>query len=125
MSNCAKTSLRDIIDNSFEVVKCMETVSAVPNDLGVKSLTLATKVNYNSASHSSTFNPKLHCGLCHSLEGNNDFNHKIYKRIKFPDPRSKIKKLNELGGCTRCGFLNHKVEVCYYKFNGKHFNYNN
>lgn len=124
VSNCAKPSLREIIDNSFEVVKRMGTVSSEPNVRGVKSVALATKVNYSSKSKSSNFNPKIHCGLCHSLGDNKDFNHKIYKCEQFPSPQSKIRKLNELSGCTRCGFLNHTVDVCNYKFNDKCFNCN-
>ena len=121
VSNCAKPSLQMIIDHSFEVVKRMD----VTDNKGsyVKSQTFATKVDYTpketTKSSSYKFNVKFHCALCNSLGKDIDFNHKIHLCKKFPTPQTKVKKISELGGCTRCGFLNHTVNQCKYKFSGK------
>lgn len=122
VSNSAKPSLQNIIDNSFEVMKRMETMPSEIKNSQFNSLTLATGVNHdpkgNSNSKSASFNPKFNCGLCHSLGGDVNFKHKIYRCQKFSSPESKVKKIRELGGCTKCGILNHTLKDCYYKFTG-------
>ena len=65
---------------------------------------------------------KNSCALCNSLSDKTDANHKIFHCKKFSTPQSKLTKLKELGGCTRCGFLGHKVDNCNFRFNGRCIN---
>ena len=51
-----------------------------------------------------------------------DANHKVFNCKKITTPQSKLSKLKELGGCTRCGFLGHKVDNCNFRFNGRCIN---
>ena len=37
----------------------------------------------------------------------------------YSTPQSKRDRLRDLGGCFKCGFLNHKSKECRYKFNSK------
>ena len=91
----------------------MENVTLEHKASNVKSLTLATIVNYDDKSASKVkslnFNPKFPYGLCHSLGENSKFNHKLYQCKHFANPQNKIWELEELKGCTRCGYLNHTV----------------
>ena len=57
------------------------------------------------------------CSLCDSV-GVAD-NHKIMDCPKFSSPMSKLSKIKDLNGCTKCGLLNHSIKNCRYKFKYK------
>ena len=46
------------------------------------------------------------CSLC------GDNSHKFYNCPKYPDSKDKSEKLKLLGGCLKCGRLNHKIDKC-------------
>ena len=46
------------------------------------------------------------CFLC------NEGDHKFYSCPKYPSSKDKCEKFKLLGGCTKCGKMNHKVEKC-------------
>ena len=125
VTNCARPSVDDIIYNAFEVEKRMKTMSSMPEHGKYSSVTLATKVDRTKFSdnetNSKSNNPKAKasCQLCNSLSNGSNSNHKIYHCEWFPTPQSKLDKLKELGGCTRCGSLGHKVNNCNYRFTGR------
>lgn len=122
VTNCAMPSINNIVDNAFEVAKRMNADTNNPNSSMLNAVTLATKVDHASklnVDDSEKTEGRNQCGLCSSLNDNSSINHKIYMCKKFPTPESKLKRLEEVGGCTRCGMLNHKISSCKYHFNGR------
>ena len=67
------------------------------------------------------------CILC--MATNEGVDHPIYRCPVFADPISKLKKLAELKGCTKCGQINHIESKCNFRFKKKcncgnwHFNF--
>ena len=61
---------------------------------------------------------RLCCSLCDSL-GISSFDHKIMNCPKFSSPISKLSKIKDLNGCTKCGLLNHTIKQCRFKFKFK------
>ena len=121
VTNCATPSLLQIINNAFEVLKRSKTESLTQSRSKFDSISLATKVEHSSrsAAEASQFDAKTMCSLCHSLGGSVKFNHRLHECTKFDSPESKLKKIEELGGCMRCGWLTHKISECKFWFSGK------
>jgi len=77
----------------------------------------ASNVSYQSGSYNKSSNFRQ-CLLCPKKE-NSPPTHPIYKCEKYPDAKSKIKRIVELNGCVKCGYTNHKEQSCRYKFASK------
>jgi len=115
LTNKTKPNLKEIIDNSFEIINRIS--DSYSNT--AKSFVLATNVNYNKKTEATPrLNTKI-CWLCQSTSSHEFIDHKIYNCPKFPTAKEKLAKIKEMGGCSRCGFFNHKVNDCKYKFSGK------
>ena len=122
VTNMPKPDLDTILENAFEVYEIisdgevknfnLNSPSSISSENKYdKAVTLATdavRVNYRDG-----------CWLCQS-DGEKDSNsHKFSNCPKYDTPQSKLDRISEEGGCTRCGLLNHKVSACQYKFKGK------
>ena len=129
VTNCAVPNIEDIIDNAFEIAKRMNADTINPVSSKLKAVTLATKVDHASKLNmdgSQKAEGRNQCGLCKSLNDDSSSNHKMYMCKKFSTPETKLKRLEEIGGCTRCGILfNHIIASCMYHFNGRCVNRKN
>ena len=96
VTNCARPSLDNIIDNAFEVEKQMKTMSFKSDRSNYKTVDLATKVDHFKAPNTDSkskhqgknvsFDVKNSCALCNSLNDKTDTNHKIFNCKKFSTP---------------------------------------
>ena len=77
----------------------------------------ASNVNYRRSNFDRNNNFRQ-CLLC-PLPEKATPTHPIYRCDKYADAKSKIKRINELNGCVRCGYTNHIVAKCRYKFSSK------
>ena len=68
---------------------------------------LAVSVDGNTKTSNS-------CVLCSKDKA--EYNHPIYRCPTYADPPSKISKLNEMTGCTKCGQVNHVADKCKFRF---------
>lgn len=83
------------------------------------TVTLATSVNYDNKNKNKSIDYKKGCWLCQS-EGIASFsNHKIFNCSKFKTADDKLRKIDAVNGCRRCGFLNHNSSKCKFSFSGK------
>ena len=81
----------------------------------------------NKSSNNYTSRYKL-CALC-SDSGKPD-DHPMHQCNNFPSNKDKVDKLRKMQACTSCGYTNHTVSNCYFKFKktciycqGNHFNF--
>ena len=79
----------------------------------------AVGVNYTSKKEDQS-NPKL-CSLC-QFDEIKEVNHTLHYCTKYPDAKSKVRKLENLKGCIKCGYLSHGTHECKFKFRSKCFN---
>ena len=119
VTNKTKPDLEEILENAFEVVERINEMGGGAklkkienkNENFARSVTMTTdvsKVNYRKG-----------CWLCQQ-DGNENYGaHTLALCPNYETPHSKISRIEELGGCTRCGLLNHKLSSCVYKFKGK------
>ena len=59
------------------------------------------------------------CSLCCSVNNCESVNHNLMNCQRFKSPKAKIDKLNELRGCTKCGWINHNSANCRFSFKSK------
>ena len=127
ITNKSNPSLDEIIANAFIVHNRIKETSVHKNSgasgfmSGVReeTITMATSVDSNKP-----FKKIKPCQLCNADGGSDEFEHKIQDCQKYGTPQSKLNKIQQLGGCSRCALLNHEVSSCRYKFFGKCSNCN-
>lgn len=54
-----------------------------------------------------------------SSDNNDVQTHTIFNCPIYDTPDKKLARINQLKGCTRCGYLNHTIDKCSFKFKGK------
>ena len=86
-----------------------EQNSKEPNQTG--SVGLAAQVKYDVSQ-----NVFKSCTLCTQSKIPS---HPLHKCAKYLDAKAKVKRLEELNGCTKCGKLNHSEKSCKFHFNRK------
>jgi len=116
ITNKTKPELKEIMDCAFEVINRMKDSPNLVNSS--RTITLATNVDYHKNKSDSKLNSKT-CWLCQKLGISGYDGHRIYNCPKFSDAESRKSKISELHGCTRCGYLNHQMGNCKFKFSGK------
>ena len=116
----SKPNLKEITDSAFQVFDRIKqgsihmTKSYVDSSSSNESNVMATKVQYSN-SKSLKLDYKS-CWFCENA-GHSDFSdHKVQSCSKFPSPDSKLTVIGEVGGCVRCGLLNHEKSRCKFKF---------
>ena len=129
ITNSTRPSYDEIMSNFF---KAAERYTKIQKKSKFEdSSCFASKVNYSQPkpdmSERSVGNIK--CSICIASK-ENDINHFTIKCPKFKTVESKVELLKSVGGCIKCGYLNHKSDSCRYKFqtkcdrcNGWHRNY--
>ena len=113
VTNKAKPSLDEILETSFEVFE------RVNDDSKLETRNKNTPKRDVANVSKVQFDYKQGCCLCYSDKEENFNDHRISSCTKYKTPESKLSKIKSLDGCTRCGFLNHKVDSCKFKFAGK------
>ena len=86
-----------------------EQNSKEPNQTG--SVGLAAQVKYDVSQN--VFKS------CTSCTQSKIPSHPLHKCAKYLDAKAKVKRLEELNGCTKCGKLNHSEKSCKFNFNRK------
>lgn len=102
--------MAEIIKSSFTVANRISEVKISKSNLFDQSYAKATNVAKPAQIS------RKGCQLCVSINSSEAENHKIFSCSRFNSPISKLSKIKELNGCTRCGLLNHTVSGCNYKF---------
>ena len=110
VNNCSEPDVDKIIDTAFQVASRVENDFKIPTV--EKKFAMAVSVDKKIQSNYG-------CQLCNSVNSSDAQSHKIYNCPKFDTPLSKLNKIKELKGCTRCGLLNHSVNQCNFRFNKK------
>ncbi|KAL7632972.1 UNVERIFIED_CONTAM: hypothetical protein RMT77_016682 [Armadillidium vulgare] len=83
-----------------------------------KTVALATNIDVNDKQKTETVY-RTGCTICCALKTSDCMEHKIYNCPKFTTPESKVQKLNELNGCIICGYTNHTLKNCRFRFSTK------
>lgn len=110
VSNTAKPTLTNIIDNSFEVFNRMQESrgqiydAVVSNDNISKVGTFAKAVSHDKGVRFDTSG----CYLCESP--NND--HALKNCPNYDDATKKCERIKLLGGCIKCASPGHNVDKC-------------
>lgn len=126
ITNSSKPTLKQILDNAFEanrryaefglknLKQKSESKSSEEKYLN-HTVAFANQVNKSLENRKEVF-VRNSCCLCFADNLKSVNTHKLYQCTVYSDPISKINKLRELHGCTKCGFTNHLTEDCLYKF---------
>ena len=108
MTNTEKPSSKQILDNAIAankryVRKKGETLKSWQGD---------SEVLVNAVAVNTMKEPK--CSLC-SYDKAQDTAHKLYRCTIYKDAKARIKKLEEINGCTKCGLPYHMENKCAFK----------
>lgn len=118
VTNQSKPDIDEIIEHSFAVASRVGEAETKSSCLYEENYAMATNVAKSGVAQSGS-NIKRGCQLCHSVHNVDASNHKIHNCTKFSSPASKLSKIKDLDGCSRCGLLNHTVSGCNYRFASK------
>lgn len=126
VTNVSQPSLENILDRSFEVRNRLCHTSGdlldkpkVNTDTVKKSYNKQSVSNDVNAINSSDRRPNNNCRLC-SADNSSDCNtHTIYNCPRYDTPNKKLDRIKKSKGCTRCGFLDHTIDNCHFKFKGR------
>ena len=124
-TNEARPDISDILEYAFVVASRVSEFSA-NHKLVEHKFSMATSVSAetNSALKKNKIaetvgDARKGCQLCKSLGGSDGNDHRIFNCNKFHTAISKINRIKELNGCTKCGLLNHTIGLCKFKFSKK------
>ena len=119
ITNKTKPDLDEIFNNFFDATERYNVKKKVckinksksePKNESKNVSSFATNVNFKDDKNDSKFEC---CFLC--KHDNDDFYHSMSKCSKYSDSKSKVNKLNNIGGCTKCGHFNHKTKDCRFR----------
>ena len=103
-------SLQQILDKFFEAVERYR----VSQKSESKNKSLSKNANHHSSSGFAVNikwqNSESKCNLCGEVGA-----HTFHHCTQFYSAKEKVDKLNTLGGCTKCGNLNHTIGDCSFK----------
>ena len=109
ITNTSKPDLSQIKQNVFQAIERDESLKQVnqcENSLRKNmSLTKSVKRKQINNFAINVNNESNLCTLCNE-------NHKYFKCEKYRTPKEKVKRLTELKGCIKCGYINHKSSDC-------------
>ena len=108
----SKPALKEIIDSSFEANNRFIESQKVRSSC--KSLSLATVIESEPQSVGRVKDSFRGCSLC-VFDKLPNTNHKLSQCDIYKDGTSRVSKLNEIGGCIKCGKTNHSVKYCRYR----------
>ena len=111
ITNCNKPLLKDIETSIFSAIerysvalKKFERRSDLSNRAKQSSYAASINVPVTETRVSAQSSAKI-CSLCSG-------NHAHYVCTKYNSALQKINRLKEIGGCTKCGYSNHKFSQC-------------
>ena len=113
LTNKTKPDLSLLTTKFFEVCERYNSVADRP--VFKDSTALAVKVNCNEKRDDK--NKFRRCVLCSETMSD----HQIFKCEKYSTPELKLARIKELGGCFKCGGIEHLTENCKFKFYKKCF----
>ena len=113
ITNKHRPSLEDINKHIFDAI---ERYNALPIKARNKIRALEVGPSVTAVNVTTKAGKLQYCSLC-SGRGDKVFSHSTYSCTVYPTVRSKIDKLKELHGCTKCGNLSHEAETCKFRFN--------
>lgn len=136
ITNNTFPNLDEILKHSFEVQNRMNQSGFVNANTNInpktnssqtispvekKTVALATNIEVTQKQNTKneTSTKGMVCFICKALEKSDCYEHALYNCPNFKNPESKLQKLKELNGCTKCGYTNHKAKECKFKFNKK------
>ena len=115
-----RPNLKFINANIFRALDRVRELEAIarpaakrPENLSNNCFAVDVKTISRSTDKSST---GKFCSLCKGHEG-----HLTKDCPKYKEPTDKVNRLKSVGGCTKCGFLNHATANCKYEFRKRCF----
>lgn len=123
--NKSRPTLQDMSDaNMFlaadrYLLNCGENKSKTKHERVVSSLATNIDVSQKQSINNESQKKVTGCSICRTLEKADWLEHKLFNCNNFKSPEAKLQKIKELGGCEKCGYMNHKVENCKFKFKNK------
>ena len=85
-----------------------------------KTVSLATNIDMNeSGSNAEVKKRAMYCSICQALKTSDYTEHRLLNCPNYKTAESKLGKLKELGGCVKCGYVNHTIDSCRFKFTQK------
>ena len=119
VTNTSRPDLDQFIEKFFEANERYSQTSEIPKSVQKpkmdqesfspkKTTALAMDIN----THPNKSNPFECCPLCPS--GSNL--HPVHKCTKFPNPDSKLSRLEKLNACTKCTNADHYSKTCRFRF---------
>ena len=111
--NNDKPNLKEINENIFKALnRCNEVNAVKTKGNKVKNSTINNfAVDVNAVQTRKNF-----CSLCTIKNGSRVVSHSTGACPVYSDPISKIKRLEALNSCTKCGYANHNSKYCRFKF---------
>ena len=115
-----RPNLKFINENIFRAldrVRELESIAQTPSKLPENLASNCFAVDVETVSPSPDSSPsKKFCSLCKGHEG-----HLTKDCPKYEEPGDKVNRLKTVGGCTKCGFLNHETVKCMFRFRKRCF----
>jgi len=121
--NSNKPTFADINKNMFVAIDRYNEISE-RNKITKKSAAdknvnvFATSVNYKSNNNNSN----LYCSLCSVPGEAREKSHSTNNCSVYSGADAKIRRLQSLKGCTRCGYVSHATKNCNFKFSKPCYN---
>ena len=115
--NANKPNLEQINDNIFKAVERSKEISNSQNNFFIKTKhknvqNFATVVPRDP----NSTRPPLYCTMCSHGKEVKDRSHSTKDCTNYKTPLSKLNKLRSISACIRCGFSNHTMSNCFFKF---------
>ena len=111
VTNQCKPDLMSIQQNIFQAIERAH-MHGIVADNSMKTPKFSKRETSNYAIkvdrkevNSEVENKQIVCSLCSG-------DHKYFKCFKYKNPSDKVSRLKELGGCTKCGQINHNNDSC-------------
>ena len=111
--NKCNPTIDEIVQHSFAVANRMSESSKLSVDSSDHKFAMATNISKPVVKSNGG------CQLCQEFSDYNSTSHRIYSCPKYDSPQSKLNRIKELNGCTKCGLVNHSIGNCRFKFNSK------
>ena len=116
--NDNKPNLDKINANIFKALdRYIEVGEQIKGRQYVKNNTVSEATSFAAAVTSYKDSRKKFCSLC--TDKDKCFDHNTKDCPEFKSAESKVSRIESLGGCKKCGYSNHSVANCKFKFSRK------
>ena len=117
ITNKHRPSLEDINEHLFDAI---ERYNSLPGKFRNNKQLTEMSQSVSAVNVATKANKLQYCSLC-SGRGAKVYSHSTFSCNTYPSVKSKIDKLRELQGCTKCGNLSHEAQACKFRFRKKCF----